>query len=125
MRTALLLLAALVVVGAILFLLLLGKSDDSMHTIVHVRNNPGVPQHRDPFPCPVGYHLVRKLFIEKDGSRQDAYVRDGALEAWRHEDRSNSVEFSVDYLLAGESVGFPLPIPGPTPAASEGERQKL
>lgn len=70
--------------------------------ILHARNNPGVPQRKD-LSCPRGYHLIKDLFTESNGSHQDGYVE--APATVREGDR---IELSGDYLLAGEWCAFPL-----------------
>ena len=78
-----------------------------MQTIIHARNNPGVHGVRAPQSCPPGYRLVKDLFEEKDGSKQDAYVA---------KKPPASGNFSIDYLMPGEQVSVAFGIRGdPSP----------
>jgi hypothetical protein len=73
-----------------------GENMANSSTILHARNNEGFTA---PSACPQGYHLVEGLFLEKDGSRQDAFVLD------------EGGEVKIDYLLAGESVEMGIMLP--------------
>src|SRR5271156_6646541 len=72
--------------------------------------NPVVPQvsfmdtmnlesaiiHARAFECPPGYHREPGMFVQKDGTREDAFVCD--------EPRP----ISIDYLKGGESIKVPF-----------------
>ena len=78
----------------------IGREDVEPPTIMHAQNNPGVAQRKN-LACPAGYHRVKDLFEESDGTKQDGYVRDG-----------DHVGVSIDYLLPGEGchIEFAVPI---------------
>jgi hypothetical protein len=71
-----------------------------LNTVIHVKAMDGKPN-----PCPAGYVLARAMFLERDGTTQDAWVLS---------DNPHPGEFSIDYLTPGESVSlnfqlFPVP----------------
>jgi hypothetical protein len=68
----------------------LHSGDDPEQTIIHAKRRE----------CPPGYHLVRGLFRERGGTREDAYVRDGPMGAI----------LSIDMLKAGESLDIAIPL---------------
>jgi hypothetical protein len=71
---------------------------DNTSGILHAGDNPGAPAA--PRSCPPGYHRVKGMFIEKDGTKQDAWVADDITPG----------ASSIDYLMPGESVNIPLPL---------------
>jgi hypothetical protein len=68
--------------------LLYAPANTPRETILHAKG-----------PCPSGYSLAPKVFREKDGSTQDACVKE------------DSDEMTIDRLNPGESIEMRLEIP--------------